>query len=376
MRNWGTMEDYTGMAYIREHIPAENDIPRKMKPEWGKLYYPNGELLYEGFMVDQMAYGAGTSYHPYGYICQQGLFGPNGLICGREYYNNGQIRFEGTFQYNAGFQVNWPIFGAFYDAEGHLKYYGAFDIIDEEGGDVRPYVLQPEDYGPLIDPIVSRHYDFRFRGEKARKYYRQETPAFREKYSRREKNKLRQMYGEEKIAARLREGLSSNYPEIRAFSAETLQEMGKWTGKDAEIFRKKQEEAASTGFIMTPLERYQRDCRSLDIPESTKQGFRKLLEEIPPAERNQTLMDFSKLVESMYPYKWGSDPRHYRYGKHLQEKGINPGNWDDHLSELTDQEIAYMQEQKFGVGCVLEERMVYPGTDVRAKAEFERAFGI
>ena len=51
MRRWGEMEDYTGLAYIREQIPAENDVYKKMKPVWGKLYYPRGGLLYEGYMV-------------------------------------------------------------------------------------------------------------------------------------------------------------------------------------------------------------------------------------------------------------------------------------------------------------------------------------
>ena len=123
------LEDCTGQLWERDRIPAEHDVYRKMKPVWKRLYYGSGfyrgRLLYEGFTADDMAYGPGTSYYGDGGRCQEGVFGPNGLVCGREYYLNGQLRFEGTYQYNSDYGENWPVFGAFYSAAGELKYYGA-----------------------------------------------------------------------------------------------------------------------------------------------------------------------------------------------------------------------------------------------------------
>ena len=375
MQHWGSMEDYTGMAYIREHIPAENDVYRKMRPEWGRLYYPNGELLYEGCMVNNMAYGAGTSYHPYGKRCQEGLFGPNGLICGREYYNNGRIRFEGTYQYNAGFGENWPIFGAYYDAGGNLKYYGAFDIIDEEGGSVRPYVLQPEDYGPVMNPLVTRHYDFCFKGEKARIFYREESPAFRKEYEKSAKERMRQNCGtKEKKAAYLRKGLTSLCPEIRAFSAEELRQTGAWTDQDARLFEETERKAASVGRHMTAKERYERDRRILDVPKDIHDDFLKEYRAVPPKERESFLMKHTELLEDMRPYKWGYDPRHCWIGKPLEERGIGPDNWLRHLDEMTDREISYMLDQQPCIGRLNEERIVYPEATDRACAEFARDF--
>lgn len=373
MRNWGSMEDYTGMAYIREHIPAENDVYKKMKPVWGKLHYPNGELLYEGFMVDQMAYGAGRSYHPYGHPCHEGLFGPNGLICGREYYNNGQIRFEGTYQYNQGFGENWPIFGAYYDAEGNLKYYGAFDIIDEEGDSVRPYVMEPEDYGPVMNPLITRPCAFLCKGVRAWKYYQEESPEFREKVCKAEKENQRQIYPRERYVESLRKKLSSIYPEIRGVAEQELKRMGEWRAEDEAVLNRRKEYRPKW-LKMAPEERYKRDLRLLDVPRSVHEDYMRQCSGKPVEERKRLFTRFSRLLESMYPYKWGNDPRHYKFGSPLKGRGINPENWLWHLDEMTDREISYMLEQEPGVGRLNEERLIYPCWKDRLHAEFIRDF--
>ena len=50
------------------------------------------------------------------------------------------------------------------------RYYGAFDIIGEYRNAVQPYVLEPEDYGPVSNPLITRFPEFRFKGNKARKH--------------------------------------------------------------------------------------------------------------------------------------------------------------------------------------------------------------
>ena len=373
MRDWGSMEDYTGMAYIREQVPAENDVFKKMKPEWGKLYYSNGELLYEGFMVDGMAYGAGTSYYHYGHPCQEGLWGPNGLICGREYYCDGQLRFEGTYQYNAGFGVNWPIFGAFYDHAGKLQYYGAFDVVQESEYSVRPYVVQPAGYGPVMKLIWDRNKEYRFTGNKARRFFREESPEYKSKFVKKEKEAIRTMYGEDKIAARIRKYVASIYPEERSFAEEELKQMGKWTSEDEQVLMEKEREAESSGHLLSPKERYVRDRQYLRVPALCYQDFA-----AETKGREVTDDDYTKFcsqIESMYPYRWRMDPRHKRIGRSLVERRVNPRNWLQHLDEMSDMEISYMLEQEPGIGRLNEERMARPDVTDRQYAEGMRDFG-
>ena len=374
MREWGTMEDYTGMAYIREHIPAENDVYKKMKPVWGKKYYPDGKLLYEGFMADGMAYGAGTSYHPCGKRCQEGLFGPNGLICGREYYNNGRIRFEGTYQYNPRYGENWPIFGAFYDGKGNLKYYGAFDIIGEHRNAVQPYVLEPEDYGPVSNPLVTRFPEFRFKGNKARKHYVECSPEYEKKIREDAHEYLRKICNKKKILAYLHLLLKDPCPEARKLAKEELVRRGEWSEEDRAKLAEAEEMYSLKESRMTPGERYKRDLDLLDVPASELQEQIRMFDGKPDEELDRYLDWFAKLMESMYPYRWGKDPRHGIFRESFAKKGINQENWLDHLNEMTDREISYMLDQEPGIGKMNEMRHVYPEMDEREYAEFKRYF--
>ena len=164
------IEDYTGRSWARDQIPAENDIYRWVRPDWGRLYADDGHLIYEGNLVGGMAFGSGTAYYPDGKVAQEGLFGPKGLICGRVYYDNGNIRFEGSFQYNSGYGPNWPIFGAWYDQEGSLKYYGPFKVIGRGGSVHMPEVLEPKGFGNV--PRLGADSKFAFGGQEAEKYYK------------------------------------------------------------------------------------------------------------------------------------------------------------------------------------------------------------
>ncbi len=154
----GYITDYSGNSWKRERIPAEQERHLNVQPEWTRLFDEDDNLLYEGHLMRERAFGSGTSYYPDGRICQEGIFGAKGLVCGRVYYPNGQVRFEGTFQYNDKYGPNWPIFGAWYSQDGELKYYGLFKVILRGGNGQSPYVAEPEGFGRIPEyGVMSGH---------------------------------------------------------------------------------------------------------------------------------------------------------------------------------------------------------------------------
>lgn len=376
MENQDYLEDCTGHLWNRDHIPAEHDVYRKMKPVWKRLYYGNkyycGKLLYEGFTVENMAYGAGTSYYGSGGRCQEGLFGPNGLVCGREYYVTGQLRFEGTYQYNPYSGQNWPIFGAYYDVEGELKHYGTFDVIEADDKIIRPFVMIPEEYGPVASvPFIK---GWLFRGEKTAKYYGISS-EFHEKLWNREKEELRKLYSREKILKRLRKYLKNPCPEYRDIAEKEIRERGAWTEEDQHDLERTQERCRPPQTGMTPRESYKRDLEVLDIHPSVLAENRERISSTTGGERNRLLADLCGMLESIYPYKWGRDPRHKQIGEPLEKRGIDKNNWLWKLDEMTDREISYMLDQEPARGRRDEERIACPEMTDRTRAEFMSAFG-
>ncbi len=371
------LEDCTGHRWERNHIPAEHDVWQKMNPVWKRLYrgsgYDKGKLLYEGYTVDNMAYGAGTSYYPSGSRCQEGLFGPNGLICGREYYINGKLRFEGTYQYNADYSENWPVFGAFYSPEGELKYYGAFDVIGTSDKVIRPLVMEPEGFGPVTSLMPIKGY--LFRGEKTWKYY-QISPEFKEQVYKAEKEKLRKIYSEIKKLKLLRGKLQNSCPEYREFAAEEMMRMGTWSEEDQDAIEKTRKRCIPPRTRLSSEERCKRDMEVLDISASALQNELKKVSGKTEQERDAVLREFADCSESIYPYRWGKDPRHKLIGVLLEERGINLDNWLKRLDEMTDREISYMLDHEIGMGRRNEERVIHPETSERGYAEFMRDFGL
>ena len=371
------LEDCTGHLWERDHIPAEHDVYRKMKPVWKRLYYGDGyykgKLLYEGFTVEGMAYGAGTSYYGTGGRCQEGVFGPNGLICGREYYNNGQLRFEGTYQYNPYLSQNWPIFGAFYNAAGELKYYGTFDVIGTSDEIIRPFVMEPEDFGPVTSLLFVHGY--LFRGEKTKKYY-EVSAEYKEQIRKAEDEKIRKICSEKKTLKRLRTYLYNTCPEYRDIAVEELMQRGEWTEKDRAVLEETRKRCRPPMTRLSPEERYLRDLDVLDIPDSVVTEHLEKISRITDKELDDLLQSFARITEGFYPYIWGKDPRHKLIGAPLEERGINQDNWLRHLDEMTDREISYMLDQEPGIGRRNEGRIVHPEASEREYAEFKRDFGI
>ena len=127
-------------------------------PMWEKLYLDDGTMIYEGFTINHKAYGPGTCFFPDGKPRQEGIWGIKGLLSGREYYPNGQLRFEGVYRLNQAYSPNEPLFGSFYDKDGSLKYKGKFSVCHSSLG--YPRVIQPEEFGSVQGPGVTTKYLF------------------------------------------------------------------------------------------------------------------------------------------------------------------------------------------------------------------------
>ena len=115
-----------------------------MEQVWKRLYNNEHILVYEGFTVYNNPYGAGTSYFENGNKYQEGIFDIKGFVNGREYYPNGQLRFEGIYRINRAYGPNYPRYGCYYDQEGNEIFEGEFRI--HRGGVGFPSVITPEGY--------------------------------------------------------------------------------------------------------------------------------------------------------------------------------------------------------------------------------------
>ena len=115
----------------------------KTYKNWKKIY--NNVLLYEGFTMNDKACGLGVSYYANGNPLHEGLFGIKGLIEGKEYYPNGQLRCYGHYKINKGYGPNKIINGTWYSEEGKKLYQGDFSV--ERSGLGWPKVVRPKNFG-------------------------------------------------------------------------------------------------------------------------------------------------------------------------------------------------------------------------------------
>ncbi|MBR0342918.1 MAG: hypothetical protein IJH64_11885 [Oscillospiraceae bacterium] len=138
----------TGTSPV-SHDRKETKFQKKIvksnnKTEWKRLYDENGALIYEGFTKNGKPCGAGASYFSNGNICQEGVFGVKGFLCGREYYPNGTLRFEGVFELNMRYGPNFPRYGFFQTEDGSYSHEGKFRV--SRSGVGYPRVEEPEKY--------------------------------------------------------------------------------------------------------------------------------------------------------------------------------------------------------------------------------------
>ena len=119
------------------------------KERWTNLFYRDGTLKYTGFINEKdEPHGAGTQFYRDGKAYKEGLWGKKGLLFGREYYPNGIVRFEGVYHINTGYGPNWPEYGKAFDPEGDLLYEGVFKV--SKSGLGWPTVKEPEKFGKVI----------------------------------------------------------------------------------------------------------------------------------------------------------------------------------------------------------------------------------
>ena len=113
---------------------------------WGVID-DNGTRIYEGFLAGVCPRGSGTLFYPNGFVYQEGVFGAKGLLCGKEYFPDGKLRFEGVYEYNNGYGPNYPICGKVYDQSGAMIYEGK--LVVWRGGLGYPFVKEPKGFGPV-----------------------------------------------------------------------------------------------------------------------------------------------------------------------------------------------------------------------------------
>ena len=121
---------------------------------WLQIADEDGNLIYEGFAVDNRPCGSGTAFYPDGTRYMEGVWGCKGIIAGREYYPNGQLRFEGAYHHNGGYGPTFPQYGRFFGTDGELLYEGLFRITKSGVG--WPTVVEPAEYGKVIQDAAPR----------------------------------------------------------------------------------------------------------------------------------------------------------------------------------------------------------------------------
>ena len=120
-----------------------NYYPRGMI-ERKRIHDESGNLVYEGYTLDNAPYGFGTAYFENGSIYREGIFDIKGIVQGKEYYPSGRLRFEGQWVLTGGYGPNAPYNGNAYDEDGKLIYSGKFEI--KRGGVGWPMILNPKGF--------------------------------------------------------------------------------------------------------------------------------------------------------------------------------------------------------------------------------------
>ena len=140
---------HTGIRVIwADDFVRELETNVKHERVWGKLFRKDGSVAYEGFTENGRPHGAGAAYYQNGAIYQTGIFGEKGLLSGQEYYDNGQLRFDGVYEYHSGYGPNYPVYGRCYNRNGILMYSGKLKV-GFVGNLCYPHIEIPEEYGPV-----------------------------------------------------------------------------------------------------------------------------------------------------------------------------------------------------------------------------------
>ena len=101
---------HTGIRILwADDFVREVEAGIKHERIWKKLYRIDGSLAYEGFTENGKPHGAGATFFQNGDIYQTGIFGEKGLLLGKEYYDKGQMRFDGVYEYNSQYGTHYQV---------------------------------------------------------------------------------------------------------------------------------------------------------------------------------------------------------------------------------------------------------------------------
>ena len=125
-------EFYKKVNYLSDEVAFE------------KIFSDDEDLVYEGYTACGYPYGFGRLYFDNGNIYQEGIFDFKGLREGKEYYYNGQLKFEGIWSMTNGYGPNAPRIGNVYDEKGKMVFSGKFEI--KKGGVGWPMIKYPSGY--------------------------------------------------------------------------------------------------------------------------------------------------------------------------------------------------------------------------------------
>lgn len=112
--------------------------------EYEEIFDDEGNLVYEGYAACGYPFGLGRLYFDNGNVYQEGIFDIKGLKMGKEYYYNGQLKFEGIWSLTNGYGPNAPKFGNVYDESGKPVFSGLFEL--KRGGVGYPMIKYPLGY--------------------------------------------------------------------------------------------------------------------------------------------------------------------------------------------------------------------------------------
>lgn len=87
------------LYYPEGNLKYEGEVWKMLPDGRGVEYYPNGQVLYEGDFCSGTFDGEGAKYYPSGELHYEGSFGYNRYEgSGKMFYKDGSVRFEGIFK--------------------------------------------------------------------------------------------------------------------------------------------------------------------------------------------------------------------------------------------------------------------------------------
>ena len=141
------------------YLPGAVNLKVRPLQKTEKIYSDDGVLLYDGSTLGGKPYGPGTAYWPDGTVYQEGIFDVKGLVCGREYYPTGILRFEGAYRICHGYGPNYPRYGSCFDENGKRYFDSYFDgplKYSFDAGIGYPHVEEPKQFDSVIQENIPR----------------------------------------------------------------------------------------------------------------------------------------------------------------------------------------------------------------------------